>query len=175
MKDVVRPHEKVLHLMGTPLEKSITEFEHALMCAAEAFYRFYGGILDLDSDAFSFSGEDNVILQQLMNATKPRGVAEVARYANREDISNIQYSLRKLIKAGYVEKTKASTNRDTTYQVTEKGHQFSEKLVAIRRELLIEPSGEIIDFAKQLREGSRLFALITGVYDNGSRIIAGRG
>lgn len=174
MKDRVQAREQVPHLMGTPVEQAITEFEHGLMCAAEAFYRFYGGILDADSEEFSFSGEDNVILQQLMNAKNPRGAAEVARYANREDIANIQYSLRKLIKAGYVEKTKRSTNRDTTYQVTDKGRAFAEKLIALRRELLTGPSEGITELTKQLREGTKVFALLTGLYDNGSRVLAGR-
>lgn len=59
--------------------------------------------------------------------------------------------------------------------MTEKGRVFADKLIALRHELVIEPSQEIGEIVDQLRDGSRLLALITGIFDNGSRVIAGRG
>lgn len=74
-----------------------------------------------------------------MFSSKPRSVSVLSRFTNRDDISNIQYSLRKLTAAGLIEKVSGSTNRDTRYQPTEKGRKLTDELVAIRRELLIGP------------------------------------
>ena len=42
----------------------------------------------------------------------------MSRFSNRDDISNIEYSLRKLAAAGLIEKVPGSTNRDTRYRDT---------------------------------------------------------
>ena len=83
-----------------------------------------------------------MILQQLMFTPKPRSVSDLSRFSNRDDISNIQYSLRKLTAAGLIEKVPGSTNRDTRYRPTAAGRELTEILVATRRELLIAPSVE---------------------------------
>jgi len=81
-------------------ERTFLEFEQALICASEAFYRFAGIILGAEGKAANLTGHENVILQQLMYLPKPRSVSDLSRFTNRDDISNIQYSLRKLAAAG---------------------------------------------------------------------------
>lgn len=170
-----RPAGKVpTHLGTSPHEEAVTAFEQALICAAEAFYRCAGLLLGEDARRHKLSGQDNVILQQLMSSGAPRGVIELSRFANRDDIANIQYSLRKLIKAGLVEKAPGSTNRETRYQASFKGRKLTENFLALRRELLMEPSAEIPDFDVQLRRAARAMSLITSFYDHGTRAMAGR-
>ena len=162
------------HLGASPHEAAVTDFEQALICAAEAFYRFAGLLLGEEARRHKLSGQDNVILQQLMSSGTPRGVTELSRFANRDDIANIQYSLRKLIRAGLVEKAPGSTNRETRYQVSAQGRRLTENFVALRRELLTEPSTEIREFDVQLRAAARAMSLITSFYDHGTRRMAGR-
>ena len=95
-----------------------------------------------------------MILQQLMFTPKPRSVSDLSRFSNRDDISNIQYSLRKLAAAGLIEKVPGSTNRDTRYRPTERPGAHR-SLVATRRERLIGPSANIADIEKQLRAATR--------------------
>src|SRR5258708_22240654 len=87
-------------LARTERERTFLEFEQALICASEAFYRFAGIILGPEGKAHNLTGHENVILQQLMFMPKPRSVTDLSRFTNRDDISNIQYSLRKLAAAG---------------------------------------------------------------------------
>jgi predicted MarR family transcription regulator len=115
-----------------------------------------------------------MILQQLVASQRPRGVLDLARFANRDDIANIQYSLRKLIKAGLVEKAPGSTNRDTVYQVTPRARSLTEHFLALRRELVMGPSESIPGFEEQLRAAARAMQLITSFYDHGTRVLAGR-
>ena len=162
------------HLGQSPHEQTVTDFEQSLICAAEAFYRFIGLLLGAEGKRHKLSGPDNVILQQLMGSNRPRGVTELSRFANRDDIANIQYSLRKLIKAGLVEKAPGSTNRETAYQVTSKARELTVEFVAARRELLMSPSGSIPGFDEQLREAARVMSLVTSFYDHGTRVMTGR-
>ena len=161
-------------LAHTEREAAHFAYEQALICAAEAFYRFAGAMLGPVGKENNLSGQDNVILQQLMLAEKPRGVTELSRFANRDDFSNIQYSLRKLTKCGLVEKVRGSTNRETAYRVTAAGRQATDTLVRLRRELLVAPGAAVADMDKHLAAATNGLLLLTGLYDHTSRVLAGR-
>lgn len=163
------------HLGPSPHEAAVTDFEQSLICAAEAFYRFVGLLLGPEGRRQNLSGQDNVILQQLVAAPEPRSVTELARFANRDDIANIQYSLRKLIQAGLVQKAPGSTNRDTRYGVTPAGAGMTEAFLAIRRELLMQPSGAIDGFDERLKAAAETLSLLASLYDHGTRKATARG
>ncbi len=162
------------HLARTAHEAAVTEFEQALICAGEAFYRFAGSLLGPEARAHNLSGQDCVILQQLVTAGHPSRIADLLRFANREDTSNVQYSLRKLIKAGFVRQVKGTTNRDMAYAVTEEGNRITSRLVALRHELLMLPTNEIEGLDTQLRSITAALGLVTGLYDHGTRVLVGR-
>ena len=162
------------HLGPSPHEAVVTDFEQSLICAAEGFYRFVGLLLGPEGRKYNLAGQDNVILQQLVGAPDARSVIELARFANRDDIANIQYSLRKLIQAGLVEKAPGSTNRDSRYQVTERGRTVTDAFLTVRRELLMRPSAEIRDFDAQLRAAAHAMSLITSLYDHATRKVTAR-
>ena len=147
----------------TEREREFLEFEQALICASEAFYRFAGIILGPEGKTHNLTGHENVILQQLMFLPKPRSVSDLSRFTNRDDISNIQYSLRKLAAAGLIEKVPGTANRALT-----------EAMVQRRRELLIDPSANLKDVEAQLRAATAAMSLLTGLYDHVSRVLSGR-
>jgi predicted MarR family transcription regulator len=161
-------------LARTERERVFFEFEQALICASEAFYRFAGAALGPTARQHNLTGEENVILQQLMFMSKPRSVSDLSRFSNRDDIPNIQYSLRKLTAVGLIEKVPGRTNRDTRYRPTAAGRELTEGLVATRRERLIEPSANITDIENQLKAATTAMSLLTGLYDHVSRVLAGR-
>lgn len=170
----IEPETAAPPLGRTERERVFFEFEQALICAAEAFYRFAGATLGAVGKEHNLTGEEQVILQQLMFAAKPRSVSDLSRFSNRDDISNIQYSLRKLTAAGLIEKVPGSTNRDTRYRPTAAAKDLTESLIAVRREHLIGPSANIAGIDKQLKAATTAISLFTGLYDNVSRILAGR-
>ena len=158
----------------TERERAFLEFEQALICASEAFYRFAGSIFGATATKEKLTGQECVILQQLMFTPKPRSVSELSRFSNRDDVSNIQYSLRKLSSAGLIEKVPGSTNRDTRYRPTQAGRDLTDVLVNSRRELLIAPSSNVPNIEAQLKAASVAMSLLTGMYDHTSRVLAGR-
>ena len=167
-----RPAKVAEHLSQTPHEFAVTQFEQGLLCAAAAFYRFYGALLGREGHIRNISGQDNVILQQVMAASRPLAVADIARFANRDDIANIQYSLKKLLRAGLIEKAKKSSARETSYTVTALAHEWTGEFTALRRRLFTDPSAQILDFDDQLDKAGRLLNTIAGFYDHGTRIMS---
>lgn len=162
------------HLAATDHEKTVTEFEQALICAAESFYRFAGALLGPEAREHNLSGQDCVILQQLIVTGSPRRIGDLLRFANRDDVSNVQYSLRKLIKAGLVKQIRGARHRDMTYAATPLGARVSARLVSQRRDLLMKPTKDIADLDRQMRALTLSLGLLTGVYDHGTRVLVGR-
>lgn len=166
------PAKVPAHLAATEHEQLVTEFEQSLICAAEAFYRFAGALLGPEANEHNLSGQDCVILQQLVTAGAPRRIGELLRFANRDDVSNVQYSLRKLIKAGLVQQVKGARQRDMAYAATTLGGRASARLVAQRRNLLMKPTAQISDLVKgQLHALSMMLGMLTGIYDHGTRVL----
>ena len=162
------------HLAASPHELTVTDFEQSLICAAEAFYRCIGLLLGPAAREHRLSGQDNVILQQLMASPHPRNLTELARFANRDDTPNIQYSLRKLIAAHLVEKAPGSTNRDSRYQVTARGRALTDEFLARRRALVMSPSSQMREADEHMKAAIRALNMMAGIYDQGTRSITAR-
>ena len=161
------------HLAASPHEFVVTRFEQGLICAAAAFYRFYGSLLGREGREHNVSGQDNAILQQIMAASRPLAVTDVARFANRDDIANIQYSLKKLVRAGLIEKAERTSARETSYVVTPLARKWTANFLALRRQLFTDPSAQILGFDEQLEKSANLLNLIAGFYDHGTRVMTG--
>jgi predicted MarR family transcription regulator len=165
------PAKVAAHLAANPHEAAVTRFEQGLICAATAFYRFYGVLLGREGRAHNISGQDNAILQQIMAASRPLAVTDIARFANRDDIANIQYSLKKLARAGLIAKAGRSSARETSYAVTDLARQWTRHFLELRRQLFTDPSAQILDFDNQLEKSANLLNLIAGFYDHGTRVM----
>jgi len=161
------------HLATTPHELAVTRFEQGLICAAAAFYRFYGVLLGREGRVRNISGQDNAILQQIMAASRPLAVTDVARFANRDDIANIQYSLKKLLRAGLIEKAGRTSARETSYVVTDLARHWTQDFLQLRRQLFTDRATQIPDFDDQLEKSAHLLNLIAGFYDHGTRVMSG--
>ena len=161
------------HLAASPHELVVTRFEQGLICAAAAFYRFYGSLLGREGREHNVSGQDNAILQQIMAASRPLAVTDVARFANRDDIANIQYSLKKLVRAGLIEKAGRTSARETSYVITPLARKWTANFLALRRQLFTDPSAQILGFDEQLEKSANLLNLIAGFYDHGTRVMTG--
>ena len=160
------------HLATTPHEFTVTRFEQGLICASAAFYRFYGVLLGREGRVRNISGQDNAILQQIMAASRPLAVTDIARFANRDDIANIQYSLKKLLRAGLIEKAGRTSARETSYVVTELARHWTRDFLTLRRQLFTDPAARMPNFDDQLEKSAHLLNLIAGFYDHGTRVMS---
>ena len=83
--------------------------------------------------------------------------------ANREDVPNIQYSLRKLIKGGFVVRT-GSGRSGVSYKVSHLGREVTDRYADIRASLLIDAVRRVPELAQRLEDAARTLELKTGIY-----------
>ena len=124
------------HLCQTDGEISTTMLENSLFRTMAAFDRWTAECQGAAAH-MPMSSTDNLILNAIRMRDVPKGVGELARFLNRDDISNIQYSLRKLEAADLIEKCSSKKRRGTSYQVTAKGRKVTDEFARLRRKLLI--------------------------------------
>lgn len=166
--------ERPWHLAASDAERVMAEFEHALICLGEAFGRYnLQGLAGASGDT-SFSGQDNMVLHIIATLDRPKSLSDISRFMNRDDLANIQYSLRKLMKAGLIEKASDRSARGTTYQTTVEGRERVNAFVARRRELVLGPPEEMEQLREQLRGATKVMSHFIGLYDQAARVMTTR-
>ena len=158
------------HLSESDLEITCTELEFALMRCFEAFGRWQEECLASVSD-FSGTGPENVLLHLVRMNDRAKSIKELARLTNRDDIPNIQYSMRKLVSGGLVQK-KGSGRTGVTYEATEKGRQITDEYGAVRKQLLIERIRAMSKHDTRLMEAGHTLNALAGIYEEVARIAA---
>jgi predicted MarR family transcription regulator len=158
------------HLARTPIEIDVAELEYALMRSFEAFGRWQAECLASVID-FVVTGPENALLHIIRMNDRPKSIRDLAYMANREDIPNIQYSLRKLIKGGFVTRI-GSGRAGVTYEVTPLGRDTTDRYADVRATLLIDAVKRVPELAQQLEDATRTLELMTGIYAQVARAAA---
>ncbi|MDP2085956.1 MAG: winged helix DNA-binding protein [Gemmobacter sp.] len=158
------------HLAQSAVEIDTTELEFALMRSFEGFGRWQTECLAAVCD-LAATGPENAMLHVIRMNERPKTIKDVARLTNRDDIPNIQYSLRKLIGAGLVMR-KGAGRSGVTYQVTEEGRRVTDDYGAVRRRLLLAAIQNLPGFSDRLAEATRTLNLLSGIYEEVARTAA---
>lgn len=161
------PLDRTWHLARDPLEIDVAELEYALMRSFEAFGRWQAECLASTID-FAASGPENALLHIIRMNDRPKSIRDLAYMTNREDIPNIQYSLRKLIKAGLVERS-GSGRSGVVYEATQLGRDVTDRYADIRGALLIEAIRHVPELALRMEDAARTLELMTGIYAQAAR------
>lgn len=158
------------HLAKTDLEHKATEFEWSLIRFNEAFSRFVlsTGMVTIAADV-DIKYEEHVILHVIRMQDRPKNSATIARLMNRDDIPNIQYSLRKLEMAKLIEKQREKNSKTFSYTVSELGVRLTDEYYKVRAEILVKRLEEINDVSEKFDKASRFLSLLTGIYEEAAR------
>jgi predicted MarR family transcription regulator len=158
------------HLARTDQEINLAELEYALLRTFEAFNRWQAECFSAVID-FPVTGQENALLHIIRMNDRPKSLKTLAQLTNRDDIPNMQYSLRKLIKSGLVERT--GTGRSgVTYMVTKFGHEVTEKYAKVRGLQLAGFFKAIPDIGERLQQSAETLNLLVGIYEQAGRILA---
>ena len=158
------------HLARTPVEVDVAEIEYALMRTYESFSRWQTECLSSVID-FAASGPENAMLHIIRMNDRPKTIKDLARLANREDIPNMQYSLRKLIQAGLVVR-EGSGRSGVTYSVTDLGRDVTDRYADVRSALLVDAIQSVPNFPQRLEDATRTLELLSGIYEHVARVAA---
>ncbi len=85
----------------------------------------------------TLSGQENTLLHIIRMHDRPKTIRDLAQMTNRQDIPNIQYDLRKLLKAGLIDKY--GTARTGIYYITtDQGVRVCEDFAKLRSDVFLE-------------------------------------
>lgn len=158
------------HLAQSSVEVDTTELEFALMRTFEGFGRWQSECLASVCD-LAATGPENALLHIIRMNDRPKSIKDLARLTNRDDVPNIQYSLRKLIGAGLVLR-RGSGRSGVSYMVTDEGRRVTDDYGALRRRLLLQAVATVPGFSDRLAEATRTLNLLSGMYEEISRVAA---
>lgn len=164
--EVVRNLHKEWHLAHTIDEAALTEFEFSFMHCMHAFERWLlqaARALQLDE----VSSQEIVILHVVRMMDRPKDASTVAHLLNRDDLSNVQYNLRKLEKFGLIERERFGSS--SRFKISEKGRLLTDQYGAVRRSMLVRQLSQLDNGIRRLGSAAELNELLAGFYDVASR------
>ena len=156
------------HLAKDETELKVTELEFALMRTMEAFSRWVAAADEMVGLS-ELKHAEHVILHVIRMHFRPKSGATIARLLNRDDIPNIQYSLRKLESAKLIQKNKEAGTKIYTYSITKLGEKLTNEYSKLRSELLIRNLKSIANFDARTEDAAQLLSIMTGIYEESGR------
>jgi predicted MarR family transcription regulator len=160
------------HLGQTGDESVVAEFEYSLMRSIESFNAWQQECLAAVS-GHKMSATDNVVLHITRMNDRPKTITELSMLMNRPDLSNLKYSVRKLVDAGLLEKlSEGSKRKGTRYRATQAGVDITEAYAQLRREQLMPALSDIAGSTDKLERATQTLNLISGIYEQSSHVIA---
>lgn len=153
----------------TAEEVALFEFQHAALCYIEAFQRHVARQLIAITGDTSLSAQDCIVLHAIRLGQRPKSITDVQHFLNRRDVANVQYSVKKLIKAGLVERAPRDAGRGTSYRLTAEGQRVSEIYVGNRKRLVRDVLHGRNGFQEEAEVATRLLMSLTGIFDHLSR------
>jgi predicted MarR family transcription regulator len=151
-------------------ETGFIEFEFALHHIIEAFGRWSTELHEHVSGQ-AMPVQDVSLLQIVRMKDTPKSATEIGKYLNRTDSANVLYGLRKLEKAGLIEKSPGPP-RETTYQVTDAGREVTDLYAAKRRELLLSLIDRVSQSEDMFSGVNKLLWLMSGLYEQAARTVS---
>ncbi len=160
------------HLAASSREVSLTELEFSLFRSFEAFSKWQVEGMAVAAGK-NLSAGDCGILNVIAMRERPKSITEIGRLLNRDDITNIQYTIRKLTQVGLIEKTsKDGRRKGVSYRTTDRGMQVIHRYVSLRKMLLVKQTETIRGMSELMDNGSHILDLMTGIYEQAARVAA---
>lgn len=163
------------HMSTNDHEVALTEIEFSIFRIFGAFNRWMDDLAACcQQDAEQLcNGMDFALLNVVRMHDRPKSISEMGRLLNRDDLPNLQYSIRKLTKSGLIKKLGAQGNKKgATYTTTELGISATDKYVHYRRELLIPLTRAISEGDERMEQVANVLTLLSGIYDQAACVAA---
>lgn len=155
------------HLGGGRSDVLLTELELVMLRFQQAFERWVQHVTARCGESgLSFS--ENVLLHAIRLQSQACTTQSISRLLNRDDIPNVQYSLRKLVKAGYLTHVNAGA-KNNSFALTERAYQLTDDYAEIRHAVLVAHTPNLEAIGLQLQTIIDQISALTGQYDEAMR------
>lgn len=146
----------------------MTELEWGLLRWGEAFERYQREALSRLGQS-SLNTQEVTILHTIRMQDRPKSTGVIANLLNRDDIQNIQYSLRKLVAEKMIKKVKDGAGKSYNLAVTEKGKRFTDEMADLRRNFLIQQLEGVENNEARLLEAAKMVSMMTALCNEAGR------
>lgn len=149
---------------------AVTRTELALIRSLEAFSRWCV-FLHSHVSSTRLSPQDVWLLHAIRMRGGAQNLSELLLFLNRNDVSTIQYSLRKIEQQGLIERVTGNSKREAGYKMTAQGMEATQAYATLRQELLVALIGEVHDLDSKLNDTSAVLERLTGIYDQATQAV----
>ncbi|MCC7411273.1 MAG: winged helix DNA-binding protein [Gammaproteobacteria bacterium] len=165
------PFDTHWHLGRSDREMALAEFEYSLFRVFAAFDRWQMECLAAVANK-PMSSTDNAVLHIIRMKDRPKTIAEIGQLLNRDDIPNLQYSIRKLQSAAMIEKYSGDRRRGIAYRATANGRTVTDRYADVRAALLMPLSQPVADWDTQIETTRKCLNLLRGLYEQAAVFVA---
>ncbi|GGF74807.1 transcriptional regulator [Terasakiella brassicae] len=144
----------------------LSEFEYGLIISFNAFSRWMTRCMTAVGEN-DFSPLDVLVLHNVNHRAKEKRLVDICFVLNIEDQHTVNYSLKKLLKAGYVQGEKRGKER--FYSTTEEGQHVCSEYRRIRERCLVSAYKAVEHNSLELSDVATLLRGMSGLYDQASR------
>lgn len=161
------------YMSQSELAAELTRVELAMMRTIEAFSRWCSVLHKTVANAH-LSYRDIALLHAIRMCGGAQNLSELLMFLNRNDVSTLQYSLKKLEQENLVQRVTGNSKREAGYVLTKQGHAATEKYAEIRFEILISLVDDVRDFGPKLEAAASAIERLTGAYDQATQSVMNR-
>jgi predicted MarR family transcription regulator len=161
------------YMTASDAAASLTRAELALIRANEAFGR-WTFFLHKSVSGKSLGPQDVHLLHSIRMRGGAQNLSELLLFLNRNDVSTIQYSLRKIEQAGFIERITGNSKREAGYRLTETGLAATEAYAQLRNEILVALIGDVNGLVQALDASAAAIERLTGLYDQSTQTVLNR-
>ena len=152
---------------------ALTRAELAMIRAVEAFSRWCF-FLHKTVAGSHLSANDVWLLHSIRMRGGAQNLSELLLFLNRNDVSALQYSLRKIEQDGLIRRIPGRSKREAGYQLTESGLEATDAYAAVRKDVLLKLIGDVNGLVPSLTDAAGALERLTGLYDQSTQNVLNR-
>jgi predicted MarR family transcription regulator len=152
---------------------TLTRTELAMIRTIEAFSR-WSYFLHKSVNGTALGAEDIWLLHSIRMRGGAQNLSELLLFLNRNDVSTIQYSLRKIEQSGLIERITGSSKREAGYRLTARGQDATDAYAKLRDEMLVTLVGDVNGLTEGLANAAGALERLTGLYDQSTQAVLNR-
>jgi predicted MarR family transcription regulator len=151
----------------------VTRAELATIRAIEAFSR-WSFFLHRSVSPSALAAQDVWLLHAIRMRGGAQNLSELLLFFNRNDVSALQYSLRKIEQAGLIERIAGHSRREAGYRLTDAGMAATSDYAEARDEMLITLVGEVAGLDSALENAATALERLASLYDQSVHTLLNR-
>lgn len=167
------PTEPERYMTANGDASALTRLELAMIRSVEAFGRWCF-FLNKSVSNTTLGPQDVWLLHSIRMRGGGKNLSELLFFLNRNDVSTLQYSLKKLEQSGLVERTAGNSRREAGYRLTELGQKVTEDYSALREDFLVSLVSDVTNFGPALESAAAALERLTGIYDQSTQAVLDR-